>query len=634
MVKAARVLWAFVLCFAMSGFVWGQGSVPDAVVPGDAGVTALTGDIKIIGAGDEENKDGPAHRFAAAFPCATSDDRVVVCYPNPDLVDPGTTVPFVDIYAADGTRLLAHQAGYLDDDGQGIAVQSELASGSVTGPAIECSRDGNDYFCVWSRVSPWKYLGGNLAAWGSGTLDFGDSESGVGVGQVFDKDGAAISGVLNLWTDDITTDNDLIADGGEIRSRAVSPLSNGDWCATFWDRKTPALGSTGDRWATDFPAYAGSGQIVGLLIFKNDGTVVARKPISTPGEGSADSMRGSAAGDGWCAVRYEDSVQAGGDNSGGSRTVYHIFDNTGAELAKINVAEALFDSGLIAGLDAAGAAGLAGGRGDGEQISGRGAYLYASHWNATEMYVSKWDAVNGELDDVVLAYDSAHVRGQARPVTDSAGNIAMTFADDSLATAGSFDETPTEAVTIFLWNDLSPATPPVVPFENSNTATGRFGDDGGEPPNENAGRKWKDNNTALNDRIVAVTSHTTGLPGYDFTDLDREMEHALRIFESPFYTPVKPGDMNLDGSVDIADPVADLNFQFAGISLDECLLEGISLNASGLLIADFNGDGSHDISDPVGSLNWQFVGGGNPPHVLGTDCIPLNGSGCDGLCTE
>ncbi len=101
----------------------------------------------------------------------------------------------------------------------------------------------------------------------------------------------------------------------------------------------------------------------------------------------------------------------------------------------------------------------------------------------------------------------------------------------------------------------------------------------------------------------------------------------------PAGTKVKPGDVNLDGGVDISDPVADLNFQFAGIALDPCLIDGISISAGGLPLVDFNGDGGHDISDPVASLNWQFAGGGNPPHVLGLNCTTF-AIDCDVDCSD
>ncbi len=98
--------------------------------------------------------------------------------------------------------------------------------------------------------------------------------------------------------------------------------------------------------------------------------------------------------------------------------------------------------------------------------------------------------------------------------------------------------------------------------------------------------------------------------------------------------PFVPGDFNLDGGVDISDPVADLNFQFAGIPAEDCLVAGVGLNATGVQLADFNGDGGHDISDPVASLNWQFAGAGNPPHVLGQNCRLLTAvEVCPESCT-
>ncbi len=99
---------------------------------------------------------------------------------------------------------------------------------------------------------------------------------------------------------------------------------------------------------------------------------------------------------------------------------------------------------------------------------------------------------------------------------------------------------------------------------------------------------------------------------------------------------IQPYDVNLDGGVDISDPISDLNFQFAGVSIDACLIEEgggpvVTLNATGLALFDWNGDGTHDISDPVGSLNFQFAGGNNPPHALGSDCLAFVGT-CPSVC--
>ncbi len=95
-----------------------------------------------------------------------------------------------------------------------------------------------------------------------------------------------------------------------------------------------------------------------------------------------------------------------------------------------------------------------------------------------------------------------------------------------------------------------------------------------------------------------------------------------------------PGDVNQDGGVDISDPVAQLNFLFAGILLDACMLVPDSfppaLSETGVAISDWNGDGGVDISDPVSSLNFQF-GGIGVPHVLGQTCTQIAGD-CPELC--
>lgn len=68
-----------------------------------------------------------------------------------------------------------------------------------------------------------------------------------------------------------------------------------------------------------------------------------------------------------------------------------------------------------------------------------------------------------------------------------------------------------------------------------------------------------------------------------------------------------PGDFTQDGSVDIADAIALLQWQFMGGPGPDC--------PPG---AEFNGDGNWDISDAVAGLQWLFVGG--RPHHLGTQC--------------
>jgi hypothetical protein len=90
-----------------------------------------------------------------------------------------------------------------------------------------------------------------------------------------------------------------------------------------------------------------------------------------------------------------------------------------------------------------------------------------------------------------------------------------------------------------------------------------------------------------------------------------------------------PGDINQDHSLDIADPVGLLGHLFMG--LEAPLPCGPAASAPGnLLLLDSNGDGSVDISDALSALRFLFLGG--PPHVLGTECVPI--AGCPGACSR
>jgi hypothetical protein len=96
-----------------------------------------------------------------------------------------------------------------------------------------------------------------------------------------------------------------------------------------------------------------------------------------------------------------------------------------------------------------------------------------------------------------------------------------------------------------------------------------------------------------------------------------------------------PGDANSDGSFNISDPVAHLNFLFAGGSLGECFTlpgsDPVELSPAGLRILDFNGDGGSNIADAVGALNRLF--GGGSPHALGEDCVSVEGD-CASSCAD
>ena len=103
---------------------------------------------------------------------------------------------------------------------------------------------------------------------------------------------------------------------------------------------------------------------------------------------------------------------------------------------------------------------------------------------------------------------------------------------------------------------------------------------------------------------------------------------AVLIFGPDIF--LVPGDANLDGVVNVSDPVAELNYLFGGATLAGCLLaEDGTVNEGGLILLDHNGDGQFNIADPVGSLNRLFADG--PPHVGGEGCTLIGV--CRPTCT-
>ena len=71
------------------------------------------------------------------------------------------------------------------------------------------------------------------------------------------------------------------------------------------------------------------------------------------------------------------------------------------------------------------------------------------------------------------------------------------------------------------------------------------------------------------------------------------------------------GDANMDGRVDISDPIRILDMLFQGGGVPVCLDA-----------ADANDDGSLDISDPIAMLLAQFQGGlplPSPSDLAGFD---------------
>jgi hypothetical protein len=71
------------------------------------------------------------------------------------------------------------------------------------------------------------------------------------------------------------------------------------------------------------------------------------------------------------------------------------------------------------------------------------------------------------------------------------------------------------------------------------------------------------------------------------------------------------GDANVDGAVNIADPIFILQWLFAG-GPDPLCKDG----------ADANDDGAMNISDPIYILQWQFVDGPDIPPPGPYECGP------------
>ena len=564
--------------------------------PASAGVEAVSGNI-VLGRGN-----GGSHRFAAAWPDILRNGDVAVVYPNPTETEPDGRVPFVAILDRQGNVLEEARPGLVDDDGLPIIERANGHGDDTRGVTMVASRTSSGY-AVHSRLQPWKYPGG-LAAWGSGQTPF-PNDGGVGSGQVFTSDGDATSPVYNPWTDD------QIADAGQVRSRAIAALSEttpeglDQYAFNFWDRKTPAVGTTGDRWAAaGFPAYAGSGNVVGIAIIDEAGnTILAPTPISPPDDagGSYATMRGMASGDGWFCCRY-----VRGDET---EPRYAIFSNDGSSIREIDPVPLL----VAAGQSQAIAEGWTRGRGDSQLIYGRGAFLYTIGVASSQTYIAKWDALLGTLVAVRQATDNpaGSNQGERMDITaDERGNVFAAWADWSFGGAAG----DIEIVGRFFDASLAPLGPSFAVFEGA----------GVNGPGD--GLQWKDVSARMDDQIVVVTCHTDALPDNDLLlnpVAESALEHVARILKSPAAVPfyVTRGDCNMDGAMDLTDAVFVLGFAFIGTEAPVCLVT-----------CDFNGDGNLDITNAVYVLNFLFSGG-PPPAAPWPNCgIPNENDlslGCD-----
>jgi hypothetical protein len=97
----------------------------------------------------------------------------------------------------------------------------------------------------------------------------------------------------------------------------------------------------------------------------------------------------------------------------------------------------------------------------------------------------------------------------------------------------------------------------------------------------------------------------------------------------------RPGDFNQDGELNISDVTGVLRFLFRnpGAVPPPCADEGEEDgedDAEGgyLLLLDADGSGHVDIADAIRLFEYLFREG--PPHVLGTDCVEIEG--CPDVC--
>lgn len=90
-----------------------------------------------------------------------------------------------------------------------------------------------------------------------------------------------------------------------------------------------------------------------------------------------------------------------------------------------------------------------------------------------------------------------------------------------------------------------------------------------------------------------------------------------------------PGDCDQNGGIAITDAIRLLKFLFAGgVTNLPCTDDG-ELHAATYQVLDWDGDSDLLISDGILLLQWLFLHG--PPHVLGTECTPIEG--CPMVCT-
>ncbi len=92
----------------------------------------------------------------------------------------------------------------------------------------------------------------------------------------------------------------------------------------------------------------------------------------------------------------------------------------------------------------------------------------------------------------------------------------------------------------------------------------------------------------------------------------------------------RPGDLNQDGRLDIADAIAILQYLFGGRPVALPCSGAATAEGGDLLLIDINGDARVDVADAIALLGYLF-GSARPP-ALGTDCVRI--SGCPTACAR
>jgi len=133
----------------------------------------------------------------------------------------------------------------------------------------------------------------------------------------------------------------------------------------------------------------------------------------------------------------------------------------------------------------------------------------------------------------------------------------------------------------------------------------------------------------ISGNVGRVGYYSSGSEGTDKVGLDSWM--VLQNVEEDAGDFLQPGDINGDGSANIADPITTLNFLFGGAQLDSCLVDGVTPTDNLLAIADWNDDSGINIADAIGELNYLFAGGSAHPN--GVACANIGDGTCGDTCT-